>query len=153
MLQIQKLIYLEKNNYLWRVNNFKTKFSMKRIIYLFAAVAMTVAVSACSNSASSKKAESSVGEVKSEVSHAMLAVNGSCGMCKTRIEKTAKAIEGVSTAEWSQEKQELHLHFDAGKTSLKNISEALAKVGHDTGLDKAADDVYSALPGCCHYRK
>jgi len=126
---------------------------MKKMICLFAAVAMMVAASACSNPASSKNVESSANEVKSEVTHAMLAVNGSCGMCKTRIEKTAKDIEGVSTAEWNQEKQEIHLHFDASKTSLKNISEALAQVGHDTGLDNAPDEIYEALPGCCHYRK
>ncbi|MDR1102962.1 MAG: cation transporter [Tannerella sp.] len=132
---------------------------MKRIIHLFAAVAMTLAVSACSNSASNKnsasngKAESNTVGTKSEVSHAMLTVNGSCGMCKTRIEKAAKDIEGVSTAEWSLEKQQLHLHFDTGKTSLKSISEAIAKAGHDTESDKAADDVYNALPGCCKYRK
>lgn len=89
---------------------------------------------------------------ESSASHAMLAVGGSCGMCKTRIEKTAKDIDGVSVAEWNQEKQELHLHFDAGKTSLKAISAAIAKAGHDTELDTAPDDVYDALPGCCKYR-
>ncbi|MDR1115864.1 MAG: cation transporter [Tannerella sp.] len=132
---------------------------MKRIIHLLTAIAMTIAVSACSNSASNKnsasneKTESNAAETKSEVLHAMLTVNGSCGMCKTRIEKTAKSIEGVSTAEWNLEKQQLHLHFDANKTSLKAISEAIAKVGHDTESDKADDDVYNALPACCKYRK
>ncbi|MDR3252953.1 MAG: cation transporter [Tannerella sp.] len=124
---------------------------MKRIIFLFAAVAMIATLGACSSTAS-KKTEGQATEAKSEVSHVTLAVKGSCGMCKTRIEKTAKAIQGVSTAEWSKEKQELQLDLDSTKASLKSISEALAKVGHDTALDKAPDDVYNALPGCCHYR-
>ncbi|MDR1601649.1 MAG: copper chaperone [Tannerella sp.] len=125
---------------------------MKRVIYLFAAAAMMIAAGACSNSASKKTAESSVSGNENSESHALLAVNGSCGMCKTRIENTAKDIAGVAVAEWNQEKQELHLHFDTGKTSLKAISEAIAKAGHDTELNKAPDDVYEALPGCCKYR-
>jgi Cu(I)/Ag(I) efflux system membrane fusion protein len=119
---------------------------------------MIIVVGACSNSASNKNSASNektekATETKSEVLHAMLTVNGSCGMCKTRIEKTAKSVEGVSTAEWNLENQQLHLHFDANKTSLKTISEAIAKVGHDTELDKADDDLYNALPTCCKYRK
>ncbi|MDR3309686.1 MAG: cation transporter [Tannerella sp.] len=124
---------------------------MKRVIYLFAAVALTVAMTACTNTAS-KKSEAQATEVKSEVAHATLAVKGACGMCKTRIEKTAKAVKGVSTAEWSLEKQELVLDFDSAQTSLKSVSEAIAKVGHDTASDTAPDDVYNALPGCCQYR-
>ncbi|MDR2121392.1 MAG: copper chaperone [Tannerella sp.] len=126
---------------------------MKRMICVFATVALTAAVSACSGSASKEKqAESNVTETKSHASHAMLAVSGSCGMCKERIEKTAKGIEGVSVAEWNQEKQELHLHFDSGKTSLEAIGKAIAQAGHDTKTDRAPDDVYNALPGCCKYR-
>jgi Cu(I)/Ag(I) efflux system membrane fusion protein len=74
-------------------------------------------------------------------------------MCKDRIEETAKAIDGVETADWSLEEQSLHLHFDTTQTSLEAISKAIAQVGHDTEYDKAPDDVYDALPECCKYRK
>ena len=84
--------------------------------------------------------------------HANLKVGGSCGMCKTRIEKTVKAIDGVTSAEWSLEKRELHIHFDSDKTNADEICKALAKVGHDTDKFKAEDSVYDALPGCCKYR-
>ena len=84
--------------------------------------------------------------------HAMITVGGSCGMCKDRIEKTAKAIDGVSSAHWVLESQELHLDFDNSKTSIDAISKAIAKVGHDTDKYKADLDVYDALPGCCKYR-
>jgi len=126
---------------------------MRNLLYVFAAVALILTANACSGSASKQAESNAVDEVKSQVVHAMLAVKGSCGMCKTRIEKTAQAIEGVTVAEWSQEAQELHLHFDAAKTSREAISKALAAVGHDTELDKAPDEVYNALPGCCQYRK
>jgi Cu(I)/Ag(I) efflux system membrane fusion protein len=44
--------------------------------------------------------------------HAMLNVKGECEMCKDRIEKAAKGVEGVSFASWEIEKQVLHLNSD-----------------------------------------
>jgi periplasmic mercuric ion binding protein len=76
---------------------------------------------------------------------------GNCGMCKTRIEKAAKSVTGVSKAEWNQETHVLEVVFDDTKADLTKIETAIAKVGHDTPLAKAADDVYSKLPGCCKY--
>jgi Cu(I)/Ag(I) efflux system membrane fusion protein len=130
---------------------------MKQIIYLLVAVAMIVTANACSKTASEKKAEipaeNSVTEKESADTHAHLIVNGSCGMCKERIENTAKAIEGVSSAEWNADEQQLHLNFDTAETTLEAISKALAQAGHDTEFDKAPDDVYNALPECCKYRQ
>jgi Cu(I)/Ag(I) efflux system membrane fusion protein len=73
-------------------------------------------------------------------------------MCKSRIEKAAKAVKGVSTAEWNKETKVLQLDFDPAQTNLDAISKAVAKVGHDTNKDKASQAVYDALPGCCKYR-
>ncbi|KAA6329207.1 Copper chaperone CopZ [termite gut metagenome] len=84
--------------------------------------------------------------------HAMLSVQGSCGMCKTRIEKTAKGIKGVSSATWDMEKKELHVDFDSKQTNLNAISKAIAKAGHDTEKHKTDKKTYDALPGCCKYR-
>ena len=84
--------------------------------------------------------------------HAMINVQGSCEMCKDRIEKTAKGIDGVSSANWDLETKVLHINFDPAKTSSDTISKAIAKVGHDTDKYKADLDVYDALPGCCKYR-
>jgi Cu(I)/Ag(I) efflux system membrane fusion protein len=88
----------------------------------------------------------------SKVEHAMLKVGGACGMCTTRIENTAKEIQGVSLVKYNLDKQELHIEFDSKATDLNTISKALAAVGHDTDRHKADDAVYEALPGCCHYR-
>ena len=74
-------------------------------------------------------------------------------MCKTRIEEAAKKVAGVSSAGWSLETKELKLSYDATKTSVENISKAIAGVGHDTNLDKAQDSVYEALHECCKYRE
>lgn len=85
--------------------------------------------------------------------HAMMTVQGLCEMCKERIEKTAKGVQGVSSASWDETTKQLHLHFDPAQTDLDKISQAIAGVGHDTDKHKADQKVYDALPGCCKYRK
>ena len=81
-----------------------------------------------------------------------LKVEGLCGMCKTRIENTAKEVNGVTKAEWNRDTKMLTLEFDSAKVKMETISKAIAKAGHDTEKDKADDGVYDGLPGCCKYR-
>ncbi|PKP10420.1 MAG: ATPase [Bacteroidetes bacterium HGW-Bacteroidetes-4] len=78
-------------------------------------------------------------------------VKGNCGMCENRIEKAAKAVEGVTTADWNQETKMLEVSFDESKTTVHKVQMAIAKVGHDTPMHKATDEVYNELPGCCKY--
>jgi periplasmic mercuric ion binding protein len=78
-------------------------------------------------------------------------VKGNCGTCKTRIEKAANGVNGVSKADWNKDTKVLELTYDDTKTDLKSIETAIAKVGHDTPLVKAPDNAYNALPGCCKY--
>ena len=83
----------------------------------------------------------------------IIKVYGSCGMCKSRIEKAAKSLEGVSKASWNIETQMLTVTFDESKVKVNDIHKAVAKVGHDTDMEKADDKVYSDLPGCCKYER
>jgi Cu(I)/Ag(I) efflux system membrane fusion protein len=85
--------------------------------------------------------------------HAVLKAGGLCEMCKERIENAAKSVAGVVSAAWDQKTQILQVDFNAAKTSLGEISQAVAKSGHDTDTDKADDETYNALHGCCKYRK
>ena len=85
--------------------------------------------------------------------HQTINVSGNCEMCKDRIETAAKTVSGVMTAEWTAEKQMLHVEFDADKTNSDAIQKAIAAVGHDTENFKAPDSVYKELPECCLYRK
>lgn len=78
-------------------------------------------------------------------------VYGNCGMCKTRIEKAAKSVEGVSKATWDATKKMLKVTYDDTKTTALKIEEAVAKVGHDTDHVKADNKTYDALHGCCKY--
>jgi len=78
-------------------------------------------------------------------------VYGNCGQCKTRIEKAAKSVDGVSQAMWNEKNEILTVTFDSAKTTTMKIEDAIAKVGHDTENMKATDKAYNALPGCCKY--
>lgn len=80
-------------------------------------------------------------------------VKGNCGMCETRIEKTVKAIDGVSKADWDKETKVLKVTFDEAKTTVDKIEIEVAKVGHDTPNHKASTEVYDKLPGCCKYER
>jgi Cu(I)/Ag(I) efflux system membrane fusion protein len=114
---------------------------MRKLNFLLAVIVLMTA-SACS----SKKQQDV------EVSHATLTVQGNCEMCKTTIEKAAQSEEGVVSAEWNGESKELHLQFDAGKTSVEKISRAVAQAGYDTEKDKGDNVAYEALSPCCKYR-
>jgi len=99
------------------------------------------------------------GEISSSQSAKMKSIElrefkvfGNCVMCKDRIEKTAKAIKGVLKAEWNQETKMFAVSFNKSKTSLDEMHKEIARVGHDTELYKADDEVYSKLPQCCLYR-
>lgn len=81
-----------------------------------------------------------------------LNVQGSCEMCKKKIEATAKKVKGVKSAVWNQKEKTLQLEYNSSLTSVEAISKAIAAVGYDTEKDKADQKVYDKLPACCKYR-
>lgn len=80
-----------------------------------------------------------------------LKVEGECGMCKTRIEKSIK-IKGISAARWDLKTKTLTVTYDPALLKAEDIHSKMAEIGHDTELKKANDEVYKALPECCLYR-
>lgn len=80
-------------------------------------------------------------------------VAGNCGMCETRIEKAAKSVEGVASADWNKETKMIEVVFDSGTTEIHAIHKAIAETGHDTEKHTAADEVYDKLPACCKYER
>lgn len=88
---------------------------------------------------------------ESEIVSKDIFVAGNCGMCKARIEKTAKSIEGVVKAKWDKDNKMLKLEYDSSQTSIGEVSKAVANAGHDTKYNKAEAEVYDKLPGCCQY--
>lgn len=80
-------------------------------------------------------------------------VLGNCEMCKARIEKAAKSVDGVTAADWNVETKMLALTFDDSKTDANKVQEAIAKVGHDTDMHKATDEAYNKIADCCKYER
>lgn len=78
-------------------------------------------------------------------------VYGNCGMCEKRIEKAAKKVKGVQTADWDQDTKILTISFDEKLVKPSKVHQAVAAVGHDTDLMKADDKVYAKLHECCQY--
>jgi len=85
--------------------------------------------------------------------HARFHVSGNCDMCKDRIEKAAKSVDGVESATWDEKSQKMEVAFDEMKTDQDKIQSAISRAGHDTGKFRADDKTYDALPACCKYRK
>jgi periplasmic mercuric ion binding protein len=79
-------------------------------------------------------------------------VSGNCEMCKARIDKTAKSVAGVKTADWNVESKILTIEYDKKKAKLSDIQKAIAKSGHDNTGSKTSETVYNNLPACCQYR-
>ncbi|WP_282039280.1 efflux RND transporter periplasmic adaptor subunit [Saccharicrinis aurantiacus] len=90
---------------------------------------------------------------EANVQHETFKVSGNCGMCEETIETAAKALEGVNEADWSQETKMIHVSFNSDKVKLVEIHKAIAKAGYDTELEKADDEVYNNLHGCCQYTR
>ena len=80
-------------------------------------------------------------------------VYGKCGMCKNRIKKATKSVDGVTAADWNKVTKILELTYDESKTNIHKVHMAIAIVGHDTDMHKAKDEVYNKLPGCCKYER
>ncbi|OFY83924.1 MAG: hypothetical protein A3F72_07545 [Bacteroidetes bacterium RIFCSPLOWO2_12_FULL_35_15] len=94
--------------------------------------------------------ESATNETKNNFS---FRVSGNCGMCKTRIEKAAKSVNGVSSANWNEETKILAVVSENKSLEAKTVSEAIAAGGYDNEHKTAQDEAYNKLPGCCKYER
>ena len=80
-------------------------------------------------------------------------VSGNCDMCKTKIEKAAKAVEGVKTARWNVVSKKMKVKFNPAITNTDKIQQIIASIGYDTEKHKATDEVYNNLHHCCKYER
>lgn len=52
-----------------------------------------------------------------------------CGGCETNVTSKLQAIDGVLSVNASSKDKEINVEFDAGKTSLDAITEAIVEAG------------------------
>jgi hypothetical protein len=79
-------------------------------------------------------------------------VAGECGMCKKKIESTAKK-GGASYAAWDVDSKMLTVKYSGTSSSKAKIEKAIAAVGYDTPGFKTTEAAYSKLDGCCQYER
>lgn len=78
-------------------------------------------------------------------------VYGNCGMCEKTIEGALADVEGVTSADWNKEDDQLSVIFENDVITLDAIKQKVADVGYDSDSHRAKDEVYNNLPGCCQY--
>lgn len=84
-----------------------------------------------------------------KTSKILIKTSGQCGMCKEKIEKAVKTIDGTESAYYNEANSKVLVKYDASKTNPDAIRQVIAKTGYDADnitADKAAHD---ALPKCC----
>lgn len=92
-------------------------------------------------------------EKKNKNAKYSIEVNGNCEQCKKRIEKAAFGVSGVKSADWNMDNHNLTLILNEDKSSLTDVKNAVAKVGHDADNVKATDADYQQLHSCCKYER
>lgn len=79
-------------------------------------------------------------------------VAGECGMCKKKIESTAKGA-GASNALWNMNTKALTVKYNSTSTNKAKIEKAIAAVGYDTPDYKTTEAAYNNLHTCCKYER
>ncbi len=92
-------------------------------------------------------------EIVSDSTKESFIVYGNCGMCKRTIEGSLKDQEGVYSADWNKETKMMQVKYDQSLISLEEIKIKIAAVGYDTEENRASEESYKGLPGCCQYER
>lgn len=72
-----------------------------------------------------------------------------CGMCKSKIEKNLKKVDGLSTVKVDYKKKTTTVSWDNSKTNIENIKTSISKSGYDADNIPADADAYNDLADCC----
>ena len=76
-------------------------------------------------------------------------VAGECGMCKKKIEKSAKEA-GATAAVWDMHTKILKVTYNAG-VDISTIQQKIAETGYETPKFRATEAAYNSLDKCCQY--
>ena len=95
--------------------------------------------------ASAREVEVLENEILENAQTTSFKVYGNCDMCKTRIEKAANALFGVTGAVWEVESQLVKLEYNPELVDIETIHKVIAKAGHDTEKSKSDNKVYENL--------
>ncbi|SHE64806.1 DUF3347 domain-containing protein [Chryseobacterium sp. OV279] len=82
----------------------------------------------------------------------IIKIYGSCDICKGMIEKAGN-LKKTAAVSWNKDTQMATLTYDAQTTNQDEILKRIALAGFDSEKFLAPDDIYAALPECCHYTR
>ena len=72
-----------------------------------------------------------------------------CGMCKSKIEKNLKKIDGLSSVKVDYKKKTTTVTWLADKTNIEDIRVAISNSGYDADDVAANKTAYENLADCC----
>ena len=79
--------------------------------------------------------------------------NAICGMCKTNIESSLAALEGVENAELDLVTKKVKIKYDAKVIDENTLRQAIANTGYDADDVPARPKAQEALAACCKPKK
>jgi mercuric ion binding protein len=79
-------------------------------------------------------------------------VYGNCGMCKETIEGSLE-VKGIYEADWDKDSKMISIRFDSLAHAEADLHHFIASSGYDTDLERAPNEVYEDLHGCCQYER
>ena len=92
-------------------------------------------------------------EIVSDSTTESFKVSGNCGMCKRTIEGSLNDQEGIYSSNWDKETKIMEVNYNSSLISLDEIKKKITAVGYDTEEQKATEEAYKGLPGCCQYER
>jgi copper chaperone CopZ len=79
-------------------------------------------------------------------------VQGTCEMCKHRIENSVQSLPGMWSTYWDLSSKTLQVTYDRTKVNPAMIEKLVSAKGHDINSIGASAIVYNQLPECCQYK-
>ena len=83
----------------------------------------------------------------------VIQTNAVCGMCKTNIETSLAAIEGVKKAELDLVTKKVKIKYDDKAVDVATLRQAIANTGYDADEVPARPKAQEALAACCKPKK
>lgn len=72
-----------------------------------------------------------------------------CETGQSRLEKHLMYTKGIKAIKWDPKTTSVVLQYNAGKTTVEQIREAISKAGYDADEVKADPKAYTKLDACC----
>lgn len=123
---------------------------MKKVILSLLIIA-SLAVVSCKGEGETKTGTPTTTVEGNDLSMANFGVRGNCGMCKATIEKAAKSLEGVASANWDVKKKSIEISYDKSKVNESDMHKVIAAAGYDTQEATGDKAAYEKLPKCCKF--